>query len=119
VGVTLSTVRRKHALRNIIAPIAIAVFAALRLMVSELIVVEWIFGWPGIGRLLAHILLAPRTGGFPDPVFLHPEALATTLAAMAALFLIADLLAGVAARLADPRLRAATQQSEGGAYEGA
>jgi peptide/nickel transport system permease protein len=119
VGITLATVRRKHALRNIIAPIAIAVFAALRLMVSELIVVEWIFGWPGVGRLVAQILLAPRTGGIPDAVFLHPQALGTTLAALAGVFLLTDLLAGLVARMADPRLRAATHLAEKGAYEGA
>ena len=107
VGVPDRNVRRKHALRNIIAPVAIAVFAALRLMVSELIVVEWIFAWPGAGRLLAQILLSPRTGGFPDAVFLHPAALGTTLAVLAAVFLLTDLAAGFVARMADPRLRAA------------
>ena len=119
IGVPWATVRRKHALRNIIAPVAIAVFAALRLMVSELIVVEWIFAWPGVGRLLAQILLSPRTGGAPEPVFLHPAALGTTLAVLAAVFLLTDLAAGVVARIADPRLRSATQGAEGDAYEGA
>jgi peptide/nickel transport system permease protein len=118
-GVPLSIVRRKHALRNIVAPVAIAVFAALRLMVAELIVIEYVFSWPGLGRLLAFVLISPRTGGFPDPIFLHPAALATTLTLLAAVFLLADLAAGVVARLADPRLRDATQRTEEGAYESA
>jgi ABC-type dipeptide/oligopeptide/nickel transport system permease component len=119
VGVPLRTVRRKHALRNIIAPVAIAVFAALRLMVSELIVIEYIFSWPGLGRLLASILLAPRTGGVPGPAFLNPAALATTLTLLAAVFLLTDLAAGIVARIADPRLRAETHTAEEGSYQNA
>jgi peptide/nickel transport system permease protein len=119
VGVPLRTVRRKHALRNIIAPVSIAVFAALRLMVSELIVIEYIFSWPGLGRLLALILLAPRRGGFPDPMFLNPAALATTLTLLAAVFLLADLASGIVARMVDPRLRAATHRAEEDAYQNA
>lgn len=119
VGVPMSVVRRRHALRNILAPVSIGVFAALRLMVSELIVIEYVFSWPGLGRLVAFILLSPRTAGFPDPIFLNPAALATTLTLLAAVFLLADLVSGVVARLADPRLRAATQQATEGAYENA
>ncbi len=119
VGVSLRTVRHKHALRNIVAPVAIAVFAALRLMVGELIVIEYIFSWPGLGRLLALVLISPRSGGFPDAIFLNPAALATTLTLLAAVFLLADLAAGLVARWADPRLRAATQRTEEGAYEAA
>lgn len=117
VGNPWRTVRRKHAFRNIVAPVAIAVFAALRLTVSELIVTEWIFGWPGVGRLLALILLAPSTSALRDPVFLHPAALATALTVVAAVFLVGDLAAGLLARIVDPRLRAATHWAEDGAYE--
>jgi hypothetical protein len=42
-----------------------------------------------------------------------------TLAALAGVFLLTDLLAGLVARMADPRLRAATHRAEKGAYEGA
>ena len=117
VGNSWRTVRRKHAFRNIIAPVAIAVFAALRLTVSELIVVEWIFDWPGVGRLLALILLAPGASWLRDPVFLNPAALASTLTVLAAVFLLSDLAVGVLARSFDPRLAAATYRAEDGAYE--
>lgn len=119
VGNPWHTVRRKHAFRNIIAPVAVAAFAALRLAVSELIVTEWIFSWPGLGRLLMMILLAPGTTALRDPVFLHPAALATALTVLAAIFLLGDLVAGVLARVVDPRLRAATHRAEEGAYEAA
>ena len=117
VGNPWRTVRRKHAFRNIVAPLTIAMFAALRLTVSELIIVEWIFDWPGVGRLLALILLAPGASASRNPVFLYPAALATALTVLAALFLLGDLAAGVLARSVDPRLAAATYQAEEGAYE--
>lgn len=113
VGNSWGRIRRKHALRNIIAPLAIAAFGALRLSAGELIIVEWIFSWPGIGRQLALILIAPMGAAFDSPLFLHPPTLGAVLAVFAGLFLLADLAAGMIARLADPALRAETQQAEG------
>jgi peptide/nickel transport system permease protein len=107
-GVPWRTIRRRHALRNIVAPVSIAFFSALRLMVGELILVEWIFAWPGLGRLLAFTLLGPRSMEPPRAIFLHPPTLALTLALLAALFLVTDLLTGLVARAADPRLRSTT-----------
>ncbi len=114
VGNPWKVIRRKHALRNIIAPLAIAVFAALRLTVGELIIVEWIFGWPGLGRLLALILIAPMGVAFDSPMFLHPPLLGAVLAIFAALFLIGDLASGLIARVADPSLRAELHTAEVG-----
>lgn len=116
VGVPLAVIRRRHALRNIVAPVAVAIFGALRLMIGELILVEWIFSWPGLGRQLAFALLAPESTAGPRPTFLHAPLLAATLTVLAAIFLTGDLLAGVIARAVDPRLRAATDQAEAGAY---
>lgn len=55
-----------------------AVAASLRLMVGELILVEWLFGWPGLGRPLASTLLPPTvasTAGLAGAMrnFLHPD----------------------------------------------
>jgi ABC-type dipeptide/oligopeptide/nickel transport system permease component len=112
VGNSWRRIRRKHAFRNMIAPLAIAVFAALRLTVGELIIVEWIFSWPGLGRLLALILIAPMGVAFDSPLFLHPPTLGAVLAIFAALFLVGDLASGLTARLADPALRADTHGAE-------
>lgn len=112
VGNSWRTIRRKHAFRNIIAPLAVAVFAALRLTVSELVIVEWIFSWQGLGRLLALILIAPMGFAFDSPLFLHAPTLAAVLAVLAGLFLIGDLASGIVARTADPALRAATHLAE-------
>lgn len=117
IGNSWRVIRRKHALRNIIAPLAVAVFAALRLTVGELIIVEWIFSWPGLGRTLALILIAPMGAAFDSPLFLHPPTLGAVLAVFAALFLIGDLASGLIARLADPALRAESHAAEGVASE--
>jgi peptide/nickel transport system permease protein len=117
VGNSWGRIRRKHALRNIIAPLAVAVFSALRLTVGELIIVEWIFSWPGLGRLLASILIAPRVMVFDSPMFLHPATLGAVLAVFAGLFLVGDLASGLTARLADPSLRAEMTQAEGVTHE--
>ena len=116
-GNSWRTIRRKHALRNIIAPLAVAVFAALRLTVGELIIVEWIFSWPGIGRLLGQTLISPMGNAFGSATFLHPATLGAVLAVFAGLFLVGDLASGLTARLADPSLRAETMQPEGVANE--
>jgi peptide/nickel transport system permease protein len=113
VGNPWRVIRRKHALRNIIAPLAVAIFAALRLTVGELIIVEWIFSWPGLGRLLALILIAPMGVSFDSPLFLHPPTLGAVLAILAALFLVGDLASGLVARIADPALRADVHTAEG------
>lgn len=107
VGNTWRTIRWKHIARNALAPIVLNIAGAFRLLVGELIVVEWLFGWPGIGRLLALILI-PTTGSHEaeSPYFLHPSALAAALTAFALFFLAADLLASALVRAADPRLRA-------------
>ena len=91
--------------------------AALRLTVGELIIVEWIFSWPGLGRTLALILIAPMGAAFDSPLFLHPPTLGAVLAVFAALFLVGDLASGLIARLADPALRAESHAAEGVASE--
>jgi peptide/nickel transport system permease protein len=116
VGQPWQAIRRRHALKNIAAPDAIAASGAFRLMVGELIVVEWLFSWPGLGRLLARTLIPPLATGAPQPMFLNPPTLAAVLTVLAALFLLVDLASGLIARGYDPRLRAETYRSEEAAY---
>lgn len=42
-----AVIGRRHALRNVLAPIAISIALSTRLLVGELILVEWLFDWPG------------------------------------------------------------------------
>lgn len=71
---------------------------------------EWLFAWPGLGRLLAFTLLPPSSATVTGlagekPVFLYPPLVAALLAAFGLVFLVADTVAACAARAADPRLR--------------
>jgi peptide/nickel transport system permease protein len=109
-GVGWQTIRRRHAFRNILAPVIAAAAGTLRLLAGEVVLVEWLFGWPGLGRLLALTLLPPSiatVGGLRGarPEYLDPELLALTVTVFAAIFLAVDLIAAVASRAADPRLR--------------
>ena len=96
-----------HALRNVWAPVAHALAGAVRLLVADLIVVEWLFGWPGLGFLMAATLY-PGTGCLGDRGSRFPGPAAAGFAAhdLCGNLLVTDLLAGTLARAADPRQRA-------------
>jgi ABC-type dipeptide/oligopeptide/nickel transport system permease component len=98
-GHTQETIRGRLAFRNIIAPVTITVAAALRLMVAELIIVERLFDWPGIGRLFSSTLvLTTRSDNF-----LFPPLVAALLTMLALLFLLVDFISGILVRHFDPR----------------
>jgi ABC-type dipeptide/oligopeptide/nickel transport system permease component len=117
VGNTWRTIRWKHALRNIAAAVVQTVAGAFRLSLVELVLVEWLFSWPGLGRLLALTLIAPNIAG-PGTIgggglyFLDPTLLPALITLFALAFLLADALASAVAHAADPRLRLV---DEGGA----
>lgn len=104
-GQTWRSIRAKYAMKNILAPVILTITGSFRLLVGELIVIEWLFAWPGLGRLLAQTLVPPlfsnSSGTF---LFLNPEVVATVLTLFGALFLLADLLASFLVRTFDPRL---------------
>jgi peptide/nickel transport system permease protein len=95
-------IRFRHAFRNVIVPVTITISGSLRLLVAELIIIERIFGWPGLGRLLSTALISGDSGNY-----LNPPLLGALLAVIAAIFLVADLLATWLARRFDPRVGAA------------
>ncbi len=108
-GHSWSLIRRHDALRNIVAAVILTIASSLRLLIGELIVVEWLFDWPGLGNLLAQTLI-PSGGANSRAVverllFLDPPVVAAVLTVFAALFLLIDLIASVLARRFDPRLR--------------
>ena len=111
-GNTWARARWHHAFRNVLTPILLAIAGSARLLVGELILVEWLFAWPGLGRLLTLTLVPPRVatvGGLADQTvyFLHPALVAALLTIFTLIFLLVDLLASTAGRLADPRLQVA------------
>lgn len=109
-GAPWRIIRWRHVLRNFLAPAILALAGSFRLIVGELVLVEWLFGWPGLGRLLAFTLLPPASASViglsgSQPVFLHPPLVAALLTVFGLLFLVADTVAATAARAVDPRLR--------------
>jgi peptide/nickel transport system permease protein len=111
IGHTWSRIRRRNALRNILAAVILTIAASLRLLVGELIVVEWLFDWPGLGNLLSQTLIptssAYSRASVEGVLFLNPPVVAVVLAIFAALFLITDLVASILSKGFDPRLREA------------
>lgn len=109
-GNTWARARWRHAFRNVLAPVILAIAGSVRLLVGELILVEWLFAWPGLGRLLALTLVPPRVatiGGLEHVTvyFLHPPLVAALLAMFTLVFLLVDIVASFTGRLVDPRLQ--------------
>ncbi|MHB1319781.1 MAG: ABC transporter permease [Anaerolineae bacterium] len=101
-----ATVKRHHALRNVLAPVTLTIATSLRTLVADLILVEWLFFWPGLGRFLAAALIPARdTNMASSPYLLEPALVAALLGVVAAIFLITDFIATVLVRVLDPRLR--------------
>lgn len=112
-GRTWRSIRLHFALRNVLAPVILTVAGLQRFLVGELIMIEWLFRWPGLGRLLGWTLVpAEFTSSQGSPLFLNPPVMATVLTLIAALFLFTDFVAAVAVRYIDPRLRSAATIGE-------
>lgn len=108
-GHTWQRIRSDKALRNILAPLLLSISNAFRVSVAELVLVEWLFNWPGLGKMLASALTPPKIGSvgglFGATVFfLHPPTLAALLSLFAAAFYLFDTLASGLAHRVDPRL---------------
>ncbi|MDQ4075225.1 MAG: ABC transporter permease [Chloroflexota bacterium] len=104
-GYSWQRIRWRTALRNVLVPIIFTTAGSFRLMLGELVLIELLFNWPGIGRLFALTLIPPLTSaGNAGVFFLNPPVLALLLTILAFLFLLADLIASLLARWVDPRL---------------
>lgn len=89
----------RHAFRNIIAVVITALSNGMRYLISSLIVVEWLFLWPGLGYLLVQALL--KNSG----VLLEPVVVAETMSVLALLLMLTSLSADLIGQLVDIRLR--------------
>ena len=104
-GRTWRSIRVHFALKNVIAPVILTIAGLQRFLVGELIMIEWLFRWPGLGRMLGWTLVpAEFTSSSGSPLFLNPPIMATVLTLIAALFLFTDLAAAIAVRYLDPRI---------------
>lgn len=105
-GRTWRSIRLHFALKNVIAPVILTIAGLQRFLVGELILIEWLFLWPGLGRILGWTLVpAQFTSSSGSPLFLNPPVMATVLTLIATLFLITDMFAAIAVRYLDPRIK--------------
>lgn len=99
---------RRITIRNIPVGVILVITASLRLMIGQLIVVEWLFAWPGLGRLLVLGLIPQRTFfNQANLLYRNPNVVAVILSILAAVFLFGDLFAAIWMRVLDPRMRTA------------
>jgi peptide/nickel transport system permease protein len=112
IGLVWRVIRRRHALRSILAPVVLTVAGSVRLLMGDLILVEWLLQWPGLGLLFAASLVPAVTSReLGSELFLNPPVVATVLTVFAALFLLTDLAAAVLVRVVDPRARDTAEHS--------
>ena len=93
-GLAWRVVLNKHALRNSLLPVITLVGVALPRLLAGSVVIEVVFAWPGMGRLLVESVFARD----------YPVALAINLIG-AVLVLMGSLLADVLYAAVDPRVR--------------
>jgi peptide/nickel transport system permease protein len=93
-GLAESTVIFKHALSNSLVPVLTYMGAFFATMITGAVVIETVFGWPGIGRLAYEAILAR------DYPVMQGVVLVTT-----ALFMVANMLVDVGHAWIDPRVR--------------
>jgi ABC-type dipeptide/oligopeptide/nickel transport system permease component len=106
-GVPWRRIVHRHVFRNVAAPVTQTISGSLRLLVAELIVVERLFAWPGLGALIASTFIPAQVSTASEAVlFLNPPVVGAALALLALLFVTIDGLAATVAQNADPRLRA-------------
>jgi peptide/nickel transport system permease protein len=109
-GHSWRAIRWDKALRNVLAPLILTMASSFRLLMAEMVLVEWLFSWPGLGRLLVLTLVPPNLSGVGgmrniSVYFLNPSLVAGLLTVLSFFFLLADLAASMTARQIDPRLR--------------
>lgn len=93
-GLDEPTARRRHALRNALLPIVTLIGGRIGYLLAGAVLVETVFGWPGLGRLVVSASLNRD----------YPLLLGLFLC-ISAMTLIANLLTDLLCPLIDPRIR--------------
>ena len=102
-GHTFHSMKNRFAFRSVVAAILQSIAYSARLMVAELIIIERLFNWPGLGKFIGTVL-QPATG-FGAATVLTPSTMAALLTVLVLIFLLIDLFTIFIARMVDPRLR--------------
>lgn len=111
-GLTWFQLLRRHTWPNMMSPVLITIGEAMRMMVGGLVIVEAIFLWPGIGRILLYSIGLRLDAGPSGGFFSDPELIAILAVIMGSWLLLADLIASVLAYRLDPRISVAMDQAD-------
>ncbi|HUG33355.1 MAG TPA: ABC transporter permease subunit [Anaerolineales bacterium] len=101
-GLPFAAMKNRFAFRNVVASILQSIAYSARLMIAELIIIERLFNWPGLGRFVGSVL-RPATG-FSGAVVLTPPTMAALLTVLVLIFLLIDFMTIFIARMVDVRL---------------
>jgi peptide/nickel transport system permease protein len=102
-GLSERVVIRDHAFRNVVAAVINALRNSWAYLLGSLVIIETVFHWGGVGEALVNAVTFSQYVGSR----FNPALVAGLASAMALLFLLADLVTGLAAQALDPRLRRA------------
>lgn len=108
-GVPWRGILWRHALPNIMSPVLVAIGQSLRIVAGQLIVIEALFNWPGLGRMFLAATGIRTDGGPPSPFFGNPFILSTFAVVFGLFLLSTDLIASLLTYGADPRQRRAVR----------
>ena len=93
-GASLTEIFRNHVSRNVLLPIVTQIGLALPMLVTGAIIIETIFGWPGVGP---YFLTATKSLDYP--------VILAILLLSATLVILGNLIADILYVLVDPRVR--------------
>lgn len=93
-GISRRTVWTRHALRNALLPVATFIGPALGTLLSGAVIIEQVFGWPGMGRLVVNAVFQRD----------YPLVMGSVVVA-SVMFMLGVLLSDILYSLLDPRIR--------------
>ena len=94
-GLRESTIIWRHALRHALLPVATILGIQVGYMIAGTVIVEQVFAWPGIGRLMLHTILV---GDFPVMI--------AGILVISTSIVVANILVDLSYPIIDPRIRA-------------
>lgn len=94
-----------HILPNISAAVVTTIGQSARLLVPGIIIVETLFIWPGLGRMLMLTIGIRTDGRGAGQYFAHPELLAALTVIFALWLVLSDILTDLTIYRLDPRMR--------------
>ncbi len=97
-GLRESSIIWRHAVRHALLPVATILGIQVGYMIAGTVIVEQVFAWPGIGRLMLHTILV---GDYPVMI--------AGILVISTSIVVANILVDMSYPIIDPRIRAGTR----------